>query len=613
MSPRRSVVVLTVAALGAVALLAVSSIVVASHEQTRVVDKQVRTTAAVSSVVIGQQTSDLVALVASYATRPSLFSGVAAGKGGAAVVEATLAGLAHAVPGISASFVTDRHGTSLSTYPPEPAVYGTNFAYRDWFTGLVKSGRPFVANAIQTKEASHALAITVTDYIRAPGGHPIGVLGVNYSLASIGAFAAGVGRAQGITLDITDRAGTSLTAGGEHGLVSLGKDPGVHAALAGHSGLLDYSPLLADGHHGSEVLSAYAPIPATGWAVTASTNKGVALSAVARLRDVVLAVTALLVLILLATIRIVARSDGRRRDSELKIANRDRELARVLESTSEAFLSTDGADTITAWSSQAEKLFGWGAEEVLGRKLADTAIPSAERDSHIAEAARHRVGSDSPVSGTRIEATGLHRDGHEIAVEVSSWPHEDGDGLSAFAHDITERVTLQAERKQLQASLRRLADHDPLTGLWNRRRFEEELHREAARCKRYAEQSAVLMIDLDGFKSVNDTHGHQAGDELLELVASRIRETLRETDSVARIGGDEFAAILPNTGPDAVTDVTDKLSKVIGESRITVDGTAVGVGASIGSQVLDENAFDERAVMAEADAAMYQVKATAGR
>jgi diguanylate cyclase (GGDEF)-like protein len=399
------------------------------------------------------------------------------------VVEAALASLAHAVPGISASFVTDQHGTSLSTYPPEPAVYGTNFAYRDWFKGLQASGRPFVANAIQTKETSHALAITVTDYIRAPGGHPIGVLGVNYSLESIGEFAAGVGRAQGITLNVTDRTGTSLTAGGQHGLVSLAKDPAVRAALAGRSGLLDYSPLLADGRHGPEVLSAYAPVPRTGWAVMASVNRSAALSGVARLRDAVLALTALLVLSLLATIRIVARSEER----------------------------------------------------------------------------------------------------------------------------------LQAERKELQASLKRLAEHDPLTGLWNRRRFEEELHREAARCRRYAECSAVLMIDLDEFKSVNDTHGHQAGDELLELVASRIRAALRQSDSVARIGGDEFAAILPNIAPEDVEHVTDKLRQVILASRITINGTTIGVGASIGSQTLDENVTDPRVVMAKADAAMYQIKATAGR
>jgi cyclic di-GMP phosphodiesterase Gmr len=268
---------------------------------------------------------------------------------------------------------------------------------------------------------------------------------------------------------------------------------------------------------------------------------------------------------------------------------------------------------IAAWSGQAEQLFGWASHEALGRKLTDTVIPAAHSDQYTAEYARYRAGADSTAFGTRIEATALHRDGHEIPVEVSSWPHEDGDGLSWFAHDITERVTLQAERTELQASLRRLADHDPLTGLWNRRRFEEELHREAARCKRYAERSAVLMIDLDAFKKVNDTHGHQAGDELLKLVASRIRAALRESDSIARIGGDEFAAILPNIAPEAVAHVAAMLRQVILASRITLNGTTIGIGASIGSQTLDENAPDQQAVMANADAAMYQIKATVGR
>lgn len=168
-----------------------------------------------------------------------------------------------------------------------------------------------------------------------------------------------------------------------------------------------------------------------------------------------------------------------------------------------------------------------------------------------------------------------------------------------------------SERKELQASLRRLAEHDPLTGVWNRRRFEEELEREATRCQRYAERSALLMIDLDEFKKVNDTHGHQAGDELLKLVASRIRATLRESDSVARIGGDEFAAILPNIAPEAVTQVAEKLRQVILASRITVNGTTIGVGASIGSETLDENTPDQQLAMANADAAMYQIKATA--
>jgi hypothetical protein len=164
--PKRSVAWLTAVALAAVALLAVSSIVLSSNQVTRVVNKQVQTAAAVSSVVIGEQTAGLVTLVHSYASRPSLAAGVVAGARADATVGLALASLARSGPGISASFVTDIHGTSLSTYPPEPSVYGTNFAYREWFTGLVASGRPFVSSAIETKEASHALAVTVTDYIR---------------------------------------------------------------------------------------------------------------------------------------------------------------------------------------------------------------------------------------------------------------------------------------------------------------------------------------------------------------------------------------------------------------------------------------------------------------
>ena len=219
-SARRSVV-LCLVALVPVAVLAVSSIVLASRQVTTVVDKQVQTTAAVSAEVFDQQTNDLVALVHSYATRPSLVIALSGGTGSNATVEQNLQSLAGATPGISASFVADIHGTSLNTYPYFASAIGKNFAYRDWFKGLVASGRPYVSNAIETQEDSHTLAITVTDYVRDAAGHPVAVLGINFSLESIREFAAHVGEAQGIELTVTDRVGTSLTAGGKNGLVSL--------------------------------------------------------------------------------------------------------------------------------------------------------------------------------------------------------------------------------------------------------------------------------------------------------------------------------------------------------------------------------------------------------
>jgi PAS domain S-box-containing protein len=182
--------------------------------------------------------------------------------------------------------------------------------------------------------------------------------------------------------------------------------------------------------------------------VIASIGKSAAFAGVIRLRDTILAIAAVLVLVLLATIRGVARSDRRRRDSERQVRSRERELAHVLESTHEAFMSTDGAGEITAWNVQAEQLFGWAAPDVLGRRLTDTVIPAARREGHLADLAQFHAGVDSSRFGTRMETVGLHRDGHEIPIEVSSWTGEDGEGLRAFVHDITERVTVQAQLEQ---------------------------------------------------------------------------------------------------------------------------------------------------------------------
>ncbi len=229
----RTMVLLALVALLPVGLLCAGSIVLASRQVTNDVDKQVTTTAAVTAVVVGQRTTDLVSLLQSYAIRHSLITDVSGGTGADTSLETNLSNLAHAIPGISASFVASLQGTSLATYPPEPTIYGTNFAYRDWYRGLVATGRPYVSSAIVTKGARHALTVMVTAYIRGANGVPIGILGINYELQSIAAYGAQVGRAQGITIEITDRVGTSLTSGGAHGLLSLAADPRVEAARAG--------------------------------------------------------------------------------------------------------------------------------------------------------------------------------------------------------------------------------------------------------------------------------------------------------------------------------------------------------------------------------------------
>ena len=166
-----------------------------------------------------------------------------------------------------------------------------------------------------------------------------------------------------------------------------------------------------------------------------------------------------------------------------------------------------------------------------------------------------------------------------------------------------------SERKRLEASLQRLAERDPLTDLWNRRRFEDELQRQVQRCQRYHERAALLIIDLDDFKPVNDQFGHTVGDELLKAVASSLRMRLRVTDALGRLGGDEFAVILTNITADDGAALAEQLRHAVAASVVRAHGAEVSVAASIGISFLDRHTVSESVSMVDADAAMYDAKA----
>jgi diguanylate cyclase (GGDEF)-like protein/PAS domain S-box-containing protein len=248
------------------------------------------------------------------------------------------------------------------------------------------------------------------------------------------------------------------------------------------------------------------------------------------------------------------------------------------------------------------RLLGYSEQDFLDKGIADITHPD-DLDADLREVERLLASEVQRYSMQKRYITG---DGREVWANLSVSLVRDDDGTPIHFISQIEDIS---ERKALEASLRHLADHDSLTELYNRRRFEEELERQIARCRRSGEHAALLMIDLDGFKAVNDAHGHGVGDELLRRIAGELRTRLRMTDCIARIGGDEFAIILPHVSvPEAehVRAVIEEMIEAIGVE--VVDGSTA-VGASVGIERLDAETAGVSEALASADAAMYAAKA----
>jgi diguanylate cyclase (GGDEF)-like protein len=169
------------------------------------------------------------------------------------------------------------------------------------------------------------------------------------------------------------------------------------------------------------------------------------------------------------------------------------------------------------------------------------------------------------------------------------------------------------ERRELELHLTDLAARDPLTGLWNRRRFEQDVAQQLARCGRYDERATLLVLDIDGFKQVNDTLGHLTGDDVLRAIADALRARLRVSDSAARLGGDEFAVLLLNAGEEEVAAVAADLKERLMKAARTVQDR-IALSLSIGVASLDGLTEGVEEALAAADRAMYaQKQRDAGR
>ena len=205
-----------------------------------------------------------------------------------------------------------------------------------------------------------------------------------------------------------------------------------------------------------------------------------------------------------------------------------------------------------------------------------------------------------PLAPARFQQSGA--EGRTLSVERSSMP---GGGFVSTSTDITDH-------KRVEARMLHLAQHDPLTDLPNRLLFQDRLQQAMVRSKRSGSPVAVILMDLDGFKAINDSDGHRVGDETLKALARRLRSSLRESDTVARIGGDEFAFILPDlTATKAAVRIGEKLLANI-ETPLKVEECYIDLRASLGIAMYPRDAEDAEALMQFADVAMYRAKRAGG-
>lgn len=275
----------------------------------------------------------------------------------------------------------------------------------------------------------------------------------------------------------------------------------------------------------------------------------------------------------------------------------------IIETSHDGFIGMDARGLITHWNAQAESIFGWNRSEAIGQKLGDLIVPPDQREAHDRGLAHYLATGEGNVLNRRVNLTAQRRSGEQFPVEmtISAYSERNQPFFFAFLHDAQER-------HETESALLELTRTDPLTSLPNRRFLYERLEETMNRVRRTKRPMAVMFMDIDHFKSVNDRLGHDIGDLVLKEFGSRLRHTVREVDFVARLGGDEFMVLAEEqAGQESVSIIA---RKIIGSMApdFTIKKHSIPITTSIGIALYEgqEMALDE--LIRQADQAMYQAK-----
>lgn len=302
----------------------------------------------------------------------------------------------------------------------------------------------------------------------------------------------------------------------------------------------------------------------------------------------------------------IVRDITERKRIEQALLEQARYTQTIIDNMVNGLITIDAQGVVQSFNLAAQQMFGYEAQEILGKNI-KILMPAPHRDMHDTYLQNFKTIGEARVLGVSREIQGLRKDGHLFPIEiaVSKILHNGKNQYVGLVTDITER-------KQNEARMRYLATHDALTGLPNRTLFMDRLSHDIARAQRDKTLVGVLLLDLDNFKVVNDSFGHHQGDILLCEVASRLKSLIRAGDTIARLGGDEYAAII--VGAEHEGQVLVAAERLLAAMRepVLINQRELAPTASIGYSLFPNDAKDPMTLLRHADAAMYASKA-AGR
>ena len=310
---------------------------------------------------------------------------------------------------------------------------------------------------------------------------------------------------------------------------------------------------------------------------------------------------------LIATNRRLQTEISERRDMEAALRAGQKNYRNLVNSVNSIILRWDAKGRIVFMNPYGLKFFGYEAEALIGKNVVGTIVPESESISkrdlgHLMEAIRN-----DPDRFRNNENENITRDGRRVWIYWTNRAITDDEGRIAEILSVGNDIT---GRRHMEAELRRLATTDPLTGAFNRRRFFQKARQEFLRHRRYGHSLAVLLMDMDHFKKINDTHGHPVGDAVLRTFVQTCQSVFRVTDIFGRTGGEEFSAVLPETDAANAARVAERLRERVSNSALEGEDGAPSIRftVSIGLAGLNENDLTLEAMIRRADQALYTAK-----